>query len=103
MIRRLIQAYREKKRFTAERCRNHQQEVLSKRANVIIDDIKAFINFKVDNTNEKAVINSLSSPEDKVYTLVEDYYRERGFIVFRTKFKELGDLEFLVISWISNI
>lgn len=100
MIRNIIQNIRRKYEFSAERCRNHQQEELEKRADTIIDDIKTFINFKVSNTNEKAVIYSLHSPEDKVYTLVEDFYRERGFKVFRTKFPELGDMEFMIISWI---
>lgn len=98
MIRKLIQKYREKRTLTAEKCRSYQQEELSRKADSIINDIKAVINFKVSNTNEKAIISSLLSPDDKVY--VEKYYKDHGFTVFRTKFSELGDLEFLVISWI---
>ena len=50
MIRRLLEYYREKKKFTAEKCRSHQEEELEKRASTIIEDIRAYINFKVDNT-----------------------------------------------------
>ena len=96
----LIQKYREKRTLTAEKCRSYQQEELSRKADSIINDIKAVINFKVSNTNEKAIISSLFNPDDKVYTIVEKYYKDHGFTVFRTRFSELGDLEFLVISWI---
>ena len=99
MIKELIKKYREKKKFTAERCRNHQEEELEKRASVIIEDIRAYINFKVDNTNEKTVI--VHNPEDpKVSKFVEDFYTSRGFIVFRKKFEELDETEYLVVSWI---
>jgi hypothetical protein len=98
MIRRLIEQYREKRKFTAEKCRSHQEEELEKRASTIIEDIRAYINFKVDNTNEKTVI--VHNPEDpKVSKFVEDFYTSRGFIVFRKKFEELDETEYLVVSW----
>lgn len=99
MIRKLIERYRERKRFTAEKCRSHQEEELEKRASIIIEDIRAYINFKVSNTNEKTVI--VHNPEDpKVSKFVEDFYTSRGFIVFRKKFEELDGTEYLVVSWI---
>lgn len=101
MFKRILEDYKKKHTFSAERCRDHQKSDLTKRAVGIIEDIKAYINFKVDNTEEKAVLYSVHNSEDKAFQIVEDYFRERGFRVFRTKFQELGDdIEFLVISWI---
>ena len=99
MIKRIIESYRAKRRFTAENCRSHQEEELEKQATTIIEDIKAYINFKVDNTNEKTVI--VHNPEDpKVSKFVEDFYTQLGFIVFRKKFEELDETEYFVVSWI---
>ena len=100
MIRKLIEQYKEKRKFTAENCRNRQEGELEKQATSIIEDIRAYINFKVDNTtSEKTVI--VDNPKDpEVSRIVEDYYRECGFKVFKTSFPELGNSEFLIISWI---
>ena len=100
MIKKLIEEYKKKKEFNAENCRKHQQSELEKQVSLMIEDIKSVISFKVSNTDEKAVIHSLSDGEIDVFELVKDYFIERGFKVFKTKFKELGDFEFLVISWI---
>ena len=99
-IRKQIEEIIKGREFSADNCRKHQQEELQKQANLIIDDIKALINYKVDNTNEKAIIYSISDGDGKKFKLVEEYFENLGFNVFRTKFKELGDYEFLVISWL---
>lgn len=100
MIRKYIEDLIGRGEFNAENCRNHQQSELEKQASLMIEDIKSVISFKVSNTDEKAVIHSLSNMKIEVYELVKDYFIERGFKVFKTKFQELGDFEFLVISWI---
>ena len=100
MIKRIIESYRAKRRFTAENCRNRQEGEIEKQATTIIEDIQAYINFKVDNTTSEKTV-CIDSPKDpEVSRLVEDYYRERGFRVFKTSFSELGNYEFLIISWI---
>lgn len=100
MIKRLLEEYKKKREFSAENCRKHQQSELEKQASLMIEDIKSVISFKVSNTDEKAVIHSLSNVKIEVYELIKDYFIERGFKVFKTRFQELGDFEFLVISWI---
>lgn len=100
MIKRLLEEYKKRKEFNAENCRKYQQSELEKQASILIEDIKSVISFKVANTEEKAVIHSLSDVENDVFELVKDYFIERGFKVFKTRFQELGDFEFLVISWI---
>lgn len=89
--------------FNAENCRKHQRSELERQASLVIDDIKTIINFKVSNTNEKAIIYSLPDRESKVLDIVEEYFSKRGFKVFITNFVELDDAEFLVISWASNM
>lgn len=103
MIRKIINGILKSREFNAEKCRIHQQNEIERRAKEMIDNIQCFINSKIENPNEIAVIYSLTRPEENnVYKIVEESFKNKGFIVFRTKFQELGDLEFLVISWISN-
>lgn len=99
-IRKQIREIIKGREFSAENCRKHQQLELQKQANLIIEDIKAIISFKVTNTNEKAIIYSISDGDGKKFKLVEEYFSEHGFKVFRSQFSELGDYEFLVISWL---
>lgn len=99
MIRKMIKEIIGRREFNAENCRKHQQSELEKQATVVIEDVKTIINFKVSNTDEKAIIYSLPDRESKIFEMVEEYFMERGFKVFRTRFPELGDTEFLVVSW----
>ncbi len=101
MIRNIIQKVVKNREFSADNCRKHQEEEIRNKAHILIDEMKSIISYKVANTNEKAIIYSIDDPENEKYEIVEKYFTERGFKVFKTKFlEELGDAEFLVISWL---
>lgn len=89
-----------KKEFNADNCREKQNRSIKQRSKAKINEIIALINYKIINSNyENTVIFTIDKDEEIVYEEVIEYFRNLGFIVVETKFDELGEQKFLIISW----
>ncbi len=89
-----------KKKFDAESCRNAQNRSILGRSNAKISEITSLIDYKVSNSNyENTVIITINKNEEIIYPEVIKYFKDHGFTVLVKRFDELGDQEFLIISW----
>lgn len=89
-----------KKETTAESCREAQNKSILGKSNAKIDEIISLIDYKVSNSNcENTVIITVNKNEEIIYPEVIKHFRDLGFIVLIEKFEELGEQEFLIISW----
>lgn len=89
-----------KKEFNADNCREKQNRSIKQRSKAKINEIIALIDYKIINSNyENTVIFTIDKDEEIVYEEVIKYFRNLGFIILETKFDELGEQKFLIISW----
>lgn len=99
-MRDIIKKIIKKSEFNAENCREKQNRSIKERSKIRIEEIVSLIEYKVSNSNyENTVIFSIDKDEEEVYDNVTGYFTERGFIVLKTQFEELGKQNFLIISW----
>jgi len=90
-----------KKEFNAENCRNIQNKSILGKSNIKINEITSLIKYKVSNSNyETTVIFTIDKDEEIIYQEVTKHFKDLGFIVLVKKFEELGDQEFIIISWV---
>lgn len=93
-----------KKEFNADNCREKQNRSIQGRSKAKINEIIALIDYKVSNSNyENTIIFTIDKDEEIVYEEVIKYFKDLGFIVLKTKFDELGEQKFLIISWAKEV
>lgn len=95
----IVENYKKKHEFNAENCRRKQQRVKDENYLRKLEDIRARIDFVVNNSNdEHAVIYCIKPADIEMYARIADYFYEKGFYTVKTKIEGLEN-EYLIISW----
>ena len=92
--------YQKSKEFNAENCLRKQVRVDQQNFEKRVEDITARIKYVVDSTtSEHTVIYQVHDYERKLYDQIEEHFTNLGFLVIRLTIPELGNDEYMIISW----
>ena len=92
--------YQKSKEFNAENCLRKQVRVDQQNFEKRVEDITARIKYVVDSTtSEHTVIYQVHDYERKLYDRIEEHFTNLGFLVIRLTIPELGNDEYMIISW----
>jgi hypothetical protein len=99
-VKQRIENYKSGKKFNAENCLNKQVRIEQQELNRKIDEIKNRINYVSESTTtEHAVIYQVHDYEQKMFDEVKNYFENLGFTVINLTIPELGNDEYMIISW----
>ena len=99
-IRERIQKIKDSKSFNDENCFKHQVAVENRRLSDRIEEITARINFVVSTTtSEHTVIYRVPEHDKKMFSLIKEYFMNLGFSVISLNIEDLGNEEYMIISW----
>ena len=99
-IKERLDNYKSSKRFNAQNCLRKQIAVEKQNLNKRIEEIASRINYVVESTtSEHTVIYQVHDYEKKMFEEIENYFQDLGFTVITMVIPELGNDEYMIISW----
>jgi len=95
-----LENYKKSRVFNAENCLRKQVRVDQQNFEKKVEDITSRINYVVESTtSEHTVIYQVHDYERKLYDKIEEHFTNLGFLVIRLTIPELGNDEYMIISW----
>lgn len=98
-----IKNYQKSREFNAANCLGKQVKIDQENFEKRVEDITMRIKYVVESTTEEhAVIYQVHDYERKMYDQIEEHFTKLGFLVIRLTIPELGNDEYMIISWKHN-
>ena len=102
-LRKKIDDYKQSKIFNAENCLYKQIKIEKFELNKKIEEITHRISFVAESTStEHTVIYQVHDYEQKMFAEIKTYFINLGFKVINMEIPELGNDEYMIISWKNN-